>query len=218
MFILESFATIGRVLKYWSHVKHNRALGLSDYLIVRGALSADQLRLLEQVCEPEQGKTVESEVVDERFIFPLDWVVWSEIVSIKSVKHIIENFLPTPQPQHFMRNRIINTSTEIGSGGSWHRDSFQPQIKIFIPLSDVEAIDGALEYVPGTSSNWSKLLQALQGRRKKIEYAPAKKKVLSMKRGDLAVVNTSGLHRGGPPSKVGRDMVTVYMNEAFLKQ
>ena len=217
MLNIEGFATIGRVLKHWSHVNHNRALGLSDYFVVRGALTEVQLTLLEHVCELAHGETVNSEIVDERFIFPIDATAWSEIVSVKSVNHILENFLPLPQPQQFMRNRIINISKEIGSGGSWHRDSFQPQIKIFIPLSDVEEIDGALQYVPGTSSNWVRIFQALQGRRKTPEYEPKEIRVLSMKRGDLAVVNTSGLHRGGPPAKVGRDMITVYMNDTFKK-
>lgn len=215
MAILNNLKTIGRVLKYWFHVRRNESLGFSDFSIIENVLSNAQLDYLDGLCSPEKGTKVKSEIIDERYIFPLDGHFWSEISAIKLVSNTLENFSPTPRPGYFMRNLIVGVSSKIGSGGGWHRDSFMPQIKIFIPLTDIDEDDGALQYVLSTSSNREKLFSSFQGRRKKSNYRPINYELLSMKRGDIAIVNTSGIHRGGPPAKTGRDMVTIYMNETF---
>lgn len=215
MFDFEGLKTVFRILQYWKQTNLNSVAGISDFIILRNALSMQSLMRLEDFCAFNRGVQVSSERVDERYVFSIDQHIWAEISSNESVTGVLRAFSPFSRPQHFMRNRIIDTSNEIGSGGGWHRDSFQPQLKIFIPLTDIDENSGPTQYVSGTSSNLEKLKDALSGRRKSKHFRPQSFHSLYMKRGDIAVVNTSGIHRGAPPEKPGRDVVTVYMNDAF---
>lgn len=214
--ILEISQTLGRVCKFWAASRDNTNRGAGDFLILRDGLNENLLSRLEQKCKITQSsRRVASEKIDKRYVFDIDWDTIEDIFNIPQVRQFIAKFRPKPEPRHFMRNIIVEVSDEIGSGGGWHRDSFMPQLKIFIPLVNVTEDNGALQYASGTSGNISKLLSIFQGRRKSHSYNPSRFETLTMKRGDLAIVNTSGIHRGSPPSVKGRDMITVYMNENF---
>jgi len=124
----------------------------------------------------------------------------------------------------YVNGSVVN----MGSGASWHRDSYPRQYKIFIFLNDVTRESGAFEYYPGTQTRYSKLYAFFKQGFKSIrtlDYAddefrknsigrgvePVK---LTCARGTLAIVDTSVVHRGSPGAKESRYSITYY---AFSK-
>lgn len=196
----------------------NTRNGIGDFVLLRNALKPKQIQRLETLCAiNSNARKIEAEKIEERYVFDICEDYIEDILEIPAVEKTIKHFVPEPHPRHFMRNLIVQSSNINGSGGGWHRDSFEPQIKLFIPLVDTNEDNGALQYVRGSSGTLAKLRDLLIGRRQSRNFSPSDFDVLDLKRGDLAVVNTSGIHRGGPAKVIGRDMVTIYFNETFEK-
>lgn len=118
-----------------------------------------------------------------------------------------------------LASRVDYVEGNLGSGGGWHRDSVNPQIKAFLYLSDVGSEHGPFQYLQGSGRLMSKILLALRHGRsigalryKATEESGTVDEILG-KCGDLVFANTSAIHRGKPLESSTRYMLTVYFFE-----
>ena len=117
-----------------------------------------------------------------------------------------------------MANKTIFKEKNLGSGGGWHRDTFiKKQLKFIVYLTNVEEENGPFEYIPKTHKILHKILDYFTRilKKQKTRYHSVSKnssKILGQK-GDLIIVDTSGIHRGAPIKEGYRIALTFYMNE-----
>lgn len=110
-----------------------------------------------------------------------------------------------------MANIVPASTIDIGSGGSWHRDSNFPQYKAMIYLSDVDFIeDGAFQYFPRSNKMTYIIQESIKSKRSISDSRWTNGEVLMThkgqpvsitgKAGTLVLFDTSLLHRGAPNS------------------
>ncbi|MDQ0564868.1 hypothetical protein GRI55_14560 [Erythrobacter citreus] len=125
-----------------------------------------------------------------------------------------------PRHAFLMVNRIVAAEGNLGSGGGWHRDSWFRQRKVFVFLSDVNEVNGPLEYVSGTGALGVKLadfiryrgslrVPTLMGRAKK-----SKRMLLTLAEGHGVHLDTTVVHRGRPIREGVRYAATLYAFDA----
>lgn len=105
----------------------------------------------------------------------------------------------------------------IGSGEGWHRDAWFDQYKEILFLSDVNELNGPYEYVPGSSSYYSKLVHVLTNKSTRISNVPNHKKSIKViaKRGDKVSFDATIIHRGSPIFQGSRKALTFYFYPKF---
>ena len=117
-----------------------------------------------------------------------------------------------------MANKLIYKKGNLGSGGGWHRDTFfQKQLKFIIYLSDVGEKNGAFEFIPESHYRSSKLVDLFfRIKQKNIRRYADKNYKKAIKftgsKGDLLIVDTSGVHRGSPIEEGVRYALTNYLS------
>lgn len=130
---------------------------------------------------------------------------------------------PRPKGMGFlMANRIEATTSNLGSGGGWHRDSAaNHQFKAILYLSDVNEESGPFQYITGSHRAKSLMTDEVkfhfdqhQNRFTDEELAaklakhPAKS--FCGKAGTLILADTRGIHRGKPIEQGVRYAMTNY--------
>lgn len=119
--------------------------------------------------------------------------------------------------------KIARSSDGLGSGGGWHRDSFLPQFKIIVYLTDVVDTSGPFQYVNGSNRLKSKIHDAYYRRESLrnprynnsyIESLISRQKIsistFTGRAGTAILCDTSGIHRGMPVQRGSRYAVTNY--------
>ena len=134
-------------------------------------------------------------------------------------------------PISTLANIVPISESEIGSGGSWHRDANYPQFKALMYLNDVNSPDdGAFQYIPG-SHRFSHVLKGLVALKHNVLttrwtvdqvsnfYKQSPVSILG-NAGTLVIFDTSLLHRGAPnnrPMGQPRYAITNYYRPKFTK-
>jgi len=116
-----------------------------------------------------------------------------------------------------LMNKLIPKSSNLGSGGGWHRDSHIFQCKAFLFLNDVSKKNGPLCIIKG-SQNYKYKLNEIFERKKistlRIEDREINKEsesiVFEVKKGSLILADTSTIHRGLPIEEYTRYCLTNY--------
>lgn len=146
------------------------------------------------------------------------------------ISYIYHNYIDVAKQNSFlMANRVAFKDNNKGSGGGWHRDSLnRRQLKFMIYLNDVDAGNGAFEYVPKTHTAKSKFrtnhFLNQKVRYTDIEMEDYKKKfpskLYTAKGGTCVVFDSSGLHRGTPLKRKDskRYAITKYMFDGKIPQ
>jgi hypothetical protein len=133
-----------------------------------------------------------------------------------------------------IRNRPLSKDRLDLHEGRWHLDSFRRQIKIFLFLDDVDLGSGPFEVIPGTQSTAFKLRLLASGKlirprdifagggarqyqsindewlSKMLETTGYEPHKVCCKRGTVAVVDTSAMHRASPCYEKTRYALTAY--------
>ena len=134
-----------------------------------------------------------------------------------------------------MINHIDAARSPAGSGGGWHRDSFQDQFKAFTYLTDVRSeSQGAFCFLPGSNRGFVRLASALHraitGENRytdraieRLLAAGAHCQSVLLPAGIPFFLNTSAIHRGLPIREGERIAAAVYMadhadREAYLRE
>ena len=113
---------------------------------------------------------------------------------------------------------------EASSGGGWHRDSFLPQFKSMIYLSDVHSGNGEFHYITGSHTLSSKihLSHALQHSLYQDRFSASEIEDHFLSKssarlvkccapaGTLIIFDSSAIHRGSPISSGSRISITNY--------
>jgi hypothetical protein len=156
-------------------------------------------------------------------------VMGSDRVS-NQIKDFFDNEFLVRISKAYLRSKTLNGFTlaakltakkdNLGSGGGWHRDSIQKQIKSIIYLNDVEKTGGPFEYYCNTHRSRSKISQFLKNIFKKSITRYSNKEVSQLsdkdletftgQAGTLILVDTSGIHRGKPIYAGNRYALTNY--------
>lgn len=134
-----------------------------------------------------------------------------------------ESYLGLPMHLHnTLGGKLYADPEGLGSGGGWHRDSFFPQFKVIVYLTDVTMENGPFEYVVGSHRVQRKCSDVL---RQKSGISPryTQASVDSMcskdgqsvksfvgKAGTAILCDTSGVHRGRPIREGVRYAITNY--------
>lgn len=109
-----------------------------------------------------------------------------------------------------MYNHIRANEQNIGSGGSWHRDSNQCQYKAIMYLSDVSEKTGPFEYVIETGiQKWWRILKNGLNLRYGDDKSLVGDKIVGVA-GTTLFADTSRLHRGSPIQQGERHALTLY--------
>lgn len=179
------------------------------HLTIKNFFSDKEIKHLAECYEPKaSSQKMESGENEKRTVFS-DLEPLQKLFNDEIVNDFLAKFRsPEKQPSFVMRNKILKVA-DIGSGGGWHRDSFDPAIKIFIPITESSAENGCTEYVDSSRNFFSYLFDSLYGLRQKRKKFPDTT-LLEMNPGDISIIDASGIHRGSPPSISGREMLTVY--------
>ena len=137
----------------------------------------------------------------------------------------ISNIFYGEHAVHFftMAARLRFNGENLGSGNGWHRDSYSPQFKVMLYLSDVESSNGPFEYFPNSHSinHMRSLNKFIKQKKLSKRYdhelidAFSKKfktswKQFSAKAGSAIFFDSSGLHRGSPILAGDRYALTIY--------
>ena len=125
-----------------------------------------------------------------------------------------------------LAGRIKAGSTDYGSGGPWHRDSYFRQFKSLLYLTDVDENNGPFQVIrdshkPEQISKDSKTgnLESIQCTfsheiiEKIIKNDLDRLKTLTGKAGTVVLVDTSAMHRGLPLNQGTRYALTNYFFE-----
>ncbi|MEO0733962.1 MAG: phytanoyl-CoA dioxygenase family protein [Bacteroidota bacterium] len=134
---------------------------------------------------------------------------------------------PTQLAAFAMVNRVVYREGNLGSGGGWHRDAVhEQQLKAIMYLTDVEAENGAFQYLLNTHRKASIYDTILhhginyeQFRFTEAEIAGivvdqgAKYPLQTVtgRAGTLILADTSGIHRGSPIVRDRRYAITQYL-------
>jgi hypothetical protein len=120
-----------------------------------------------------------------------------------------------------MANIVPPSTSEVGSGGSWHRDSNFPQYKALIYLSDVDFVeDGAFQYFPRSNKMIYIIQESIKSKRSISDSRWTNGEILKSlkgqpisitgKAGTLVLFDTSLLHRGSPNSnKISKRRIAI---------
>ena len=119
---------------------------------------------------------------------------------------------------------VKGSTSNNGSGASWHRDSLPSQYKAFCFLTKVTDNSGAFEYYPGSHTILNKA-SSFFAHGTNLDYTNINNKKLSIKKksipkklvcepGTLVILDTSSIHRGSPNALYSRYSFTYY---AFAK-
>ena len=156
----------------------------------------------------------------------------SEVHDDRFTNRIGSRYLGFPiVPISTLANIVPISESEIGSGGSWHRDANYPQFKALMYLNDVNSPDdGAFQYIPG-SHRFSHVLKGLVALKHNVLttrwtvdqvsnfYKQSPVSILG-NAGTLVIFDTSLLHRGAPnnrPMGQPRYAITNYYRPKFTK-
>lgn len=150
------------------------------------------------------------DLIDEKF---------KKIFETDLLNSVFDNYISSNTKYSFvMANKVIFKSGNLGSGGGWHRDTFfQKQLKFIVYLSDVNKKNGAFEYIPKSHFKSSKIFDLLTRLSQKNIRRYANKNYKNAikytgSKGDLLIVDTSGVHRGSPIEKGVRYALTNYLS------
>lgn len=119
-----------------------------------------------------------------------------------------------------MAQRVDPVNNNMGSGGTWHRDSIRTQYKAFLYLVKITEQNGPLCVIPNTHKLLNKIREWISFPKIfKVDITrPKQNKSNSRKiicnKGDVLLADTSCIHRGTPNIKKVRYNCTVY---AFRK-
>lgn len=138
-----------------------------------------------------------------------------------SLKHISESYLGGPVNHLLVLGAVLNPTTDgFGSGGDWHRDTNNAQIKNMVYLNDVLEIgDGAFQYVKGSHRFWRVVsdcvlkFKSLSHRWDSSQIELIKPSITTVlgKAGDLVIFDTNIIHRGAPLMSGKRYAITNYI-------
>lgn len=120
--------------------------------------------------------------------------------------------------------KLIYRDGNLGSGGGWHRDSpVRRQFKSLLYLSDVNETNGPFEYLVGTHRKESVVKLVSHGLQSYKQYrfsdeeidtllaqSGVKRFTFTGQAGDMALVDTKGIHRGAPMRAGVRYALTNY--------
>ncbi|MDA7717828.1 phytanoyl-CoA dioxygenase family protein [Pseudomonadales bacterium] len=185
-------------------------------IILSNILNDEELlKLEESYAEQYHDRPMPSSEVDKRYVFDNISTFRAVVLEKTKVSCILNAYKTKDNEACFvMRNEIVTVNGHTGSGGGWHRDSFNPTLKVFVPLTDCDEENGCTEYLLGTQSPWSKFKTIFQGLR--ISTVPNHiKQQVKLRRGDVAIVDASCIHRGRTPARAGRKMLTLYYKQAI---
>tara|TARA_B100001778_G_scaffold42253_1_gene30444 strand:- start:8073 stop:8753 length:681 start_codon:yes stop_codon:yes gene_type:complete len=150
------------------------------------------------------------DLIDEKF---------KKIFETDLLNSVFDNYISSNTKYSFvMANKVIFKSGNLGSGGGWHRDTFfQKQLKFIVYLSDVNKKNGAFEYIPKSHFKSSKIFDLLTRLSQKNIRRYANKNYKNAikytgSKGDLLIVDTSGVHRGSPIEEGVRYALTNYLS------
>ena len=121
---------------------------------------------------------------------------------------------------------MITTGHEYGSGGTWHRDSYNRQFKSLIYLNDVTEENGPFQIIADSHKSEQiridKKIASLEEMQssfphktiqKIIDDDPSRLRTLIGKAGTMILVDTSAIHRGTPLQSGNRYALTNYFFE-----
>ena len=188
------------------------------YIKIKGHLNIEEVDLLRESYSFENNdETMKSEPTESRFVF-YDLSIFNDtVLNNFYVKRILKNYRPYLSAPSFLMRNIITNTHGLGSGGGWHRDSYTPTLKVFVPLTDCTKANGATILVNNSYRPWSKLLDFFKGPRLNDDDVTNKKiTTLLLDVGDIAIIDTSCVHRGSKPFQPGRDMLTLYFSNPDL--
>ena len=156
-------------------------------------------------------------------------VFLSSLLKQESIAGTVLAIKNTPLPDEDLNHRL----------GRWHIDSWRPQEKVFLFLSDTSEKSGPFEFIPKTNKNLFRLRKALEPGFFFDHFSMLKKssvrrytsipecKILSLlnkgyearpvlvKAGTVMVINSSKLiHRARPCKEVERHALTAYYRTA----
>jgi hypothetical protein len=118
-----------------------------------------------------------------------------------------------PGYSFLMLAKILPSSSSLGSGDGWHRDSWPRNFKVFTYLSDcTNDDDGPFEIIDG-SSHWSDKIMSFVRNGKSRRYKVVDEaRAISIKgaAGFSFIANTDTIHRGRPVKIKPRYMATFY--------
>ena len=127
--------------------------------------------------------------------------------------------------QTTMAGRVSYKLNSMGSGGSWHRDSFSKQFKAMVYLVDVDEDNGPFQYLEGSHymknilktiffynksdlANYSRLDNDVVTAISNNESLTIK--TCAAKKGSVVLFDSRGIHRGMPMKKGVRYALTNY--------
>lgn len=147
-----------------------------------------------------------------------------EIYENDILNEVYESYIANKMNSMVLCNHIIPVKENKGSGGGWHRDSInRRQLKFIIYLTDSTVKTGCFQYIKGSHALLEKYNMNMKMKLKSDSYRYSKDEVevllnegydisnLEGKKGDLIIVDTSGIHRGKPIEVGERYAVTKYM-------
>ena len=129
-----------------------------------------------------------------------------------------------PGYSFLMLAKILPSSTSLGSGDGWHRDSWPRNYKVFTYLSDCKNEDDGPFEIIGGSSNWSEKIVSFvkNGRSRRYkEVVDSNRISIKGSAGFSFIANTDTIHRGKPVKSKPRYMATLYNysgSKNYIKQ
>ena len=120
---------------------------------------------------------------------------------------------------------------KVGSGGDWHRDNYNTEIKAMLYLTDVQEENGPLEIIKNSQYFIATLGANIKLKNKFpntrfdndeiqdfIKNNNLNTKLVTGKKGTLVLFNSSGIHRGAPIKKGERYALTNYYYPKFISE
>ena len=211
--LTQFFYAIVKAPKVWQW-RNNLDQG---FIKLEAFLTEDEIAELRDFYQLGKGKAVTAPDNDSREIFDNCVPILNLLNRLpKHLKTRVDQFYPKQNCYFVMRNIIRYQTGAKGSGGNAHRDSFLPQLKIFIPLTKIGKSNGPLAYVPNSHGFGSKVACCLKGVRQIRLQNGSVTFLASM--GDIAIADTSGSHQGIPLQEGNRDMITAYFFSSHLEK
>lgn len=140
----------------------------------------------------------------------------------KFIKKISEAFMQTKMSILLtLANKVIYKKNNLGSGGGWHRDNYNPEFKAILYLSDVKQNNGPFQFIENSHRVKSIFKDSLKlkkyypdtiFKKNDIKKIAKNKKIITItgKPGTLLLLNTRMIHRGKPIKKNSRFALTNY--------
>ena len=211
-------SNLKRTLECIYYDQSNKKVLPKGYVVIREFLTAKQINQLEMIYSfDRQDRKMNSDGADRRAVFYDTKAIMEMIMPNPMAKKIFKEYLPAHRhPTFVMRNILINTAMA-GSGGGWHRDSYTPTLKIFVPLTTCTKGNGATIFIDQSQKFESKITDFFKGPRfHDVDIPLGSATQLLLNPGDIVIADTSCLHRGGVASITGRDMLTIYYSNPSL--